>query len=176
MSSNSPLRRWAVLLRSLTIVAIVILCVVQSIGIFLADLPVALREAAGLAPEVTLLPGHRVRVALLGALPTLALLYVLGQMVGLFQRYAGGETLTDDCARHILHIGGGLLVAVALEMVCHPLQIMAASFANPPGERVLAITVEGGDLGQVLAGGLMIVIGWTVREAARVAEENRSFV
>ena len=176
MSAEKPMRRWALVLRSLAIVAIVVLCVAQGLAIFVTEVPQALRDAAGIAPEVTLLPGHRMGVALLGALPMLALLYVLVQMVQLFQRYAEGETLTEACARHILHIGAGLLAAVALEMVCHPLQIMLASFANPPGARVLAITVEGGDLGQVLAGGLMIVIGWTMQDAARLAEENRGFV
>ena len=53
---------------------------------------------------------------------------------------------------------------------------MLASLANPPGERVLTISLEGADLGQVLAGGLMVVIGWAMREAAVVAEENRGFI
>ena len=70
----------------------------------------------------------------------------------------------------------GLLAALALDIVSRPLQVALASLANPPGDRVLAVSLAGADLGQVLAGGLMIVIGLTLRDAARIAEENRGFV
>ncbi|WP_213546514.1 DUF2975 domain-containing protein [Vannielia litorea] len=153
-----------------------ILAVALVAGIAFSDLPEEMRRAAGIAPERALAPLHRAGVAALGALPALAMLYLLREMARLFGRYAAGETLTEACARHILRIGAGLLVAVALELVTRPLQIMLASLANPPGERVLTISLEGADLGQVLAGGLMVVIGWAMREAAVVAEENRGFI
>jgi len=176
MHPNASVRRWATVLRVLAILAIVLLCVAVVAGVALADLPGTLRSAAGLGAEADLSPLHRAAVAALGAIPALAMIYVLREMARLFGRYAAGETLTQPCAGHILRIGAGLLAAVALEVISRPLQILAASLANPPGDRVLAISLEGADMGQVLAGGLMVVIGWTMREAAKVAEENRGFV
>ncbi|MCA0203774.1 DUF2975 domain-containing protein [Pararhodobacter sp.] len=176
MTDTAPVRRWAATLRVLTWVAMAILATALLAGIAFLDLPEALRRAAGIAPDHRLDPLHRAGVAALGALPSLAMLYGLHQMALLLGRYAGGETLTQACARHIQRIGAALLVAVALELVSRPLQIMLASLANPPGERVLALSLEGADLGQVLAGGLMVMIGWAMHEAAEMAEENRGFI
>ncbi|QDC08286.1 hypothetical protein FHY55_03080 [Oceanicola sp. D3] len=176
MSNTLSVSRWAAVLRVLTFIAMGILIAALVFAIVWAALPAELRRAAGIEPGVELSPLHRASVAALGALPSLALLYVLREMARLFGRYAQGETLTHHCAAHILRIGTGLLVAVALELLARPLQTTLASLANPPGERVLAISLEGADLGQVLAGGLMVVIGWAMREAAVVAEENRGFI
>ena len=176
MTPNPSVRRWASVLRVLSILAMVVLSLAIAAGIALIDLSAELRAAAGIEDGRALAPMHRAAVGAIGVIPGLAMLYVLREMARLFGRYAAGETLTQPCAGHILRIGAGLLAAVALEVISRPLQILAASLANPPGERVLAVSLEGADLGQVLAGGLMVVIGWTMREAARVAEENRGFV
>ncbi|SIO15331.1 DUF2975 domain-containing protein [Vannielia litorea] len=176
MANTPSVRRWAAALRILTILAMVVLVAALVFGIALAGLPDELRRAAALAPDTALAPLHRAAVAASGAIPSLALLYVLSQMARLFGRYAGGETLSHHCAGHIRRIGAGLLVAVALDLVARPLQVLLASLANPPGERVLSLSLGTADLGQVLAGGLMVVIGWAMGEAALVAEENRGFV
>ena len=175
MSVETPVRRWAVVLHVLTIVAIVVLCVALAYGILFAVLPDTLRAAAGLG-KAPLSTGHHAAVAVAGALPSFAILYVLARMRALFALYARGEMLTVACADQILRTGAGLLAALALDIVSRPLQVALASLANPPGDRVLAVSLAGADLGQVLAGGLMIVIGLTLRDAARIAEENRGFV
>ncbi|MDO6729672.1 DUF2975 domain-containing protein [Marinovum sp. 2_MG-2023] len=176
MRDHNRLRRWAGGLHVLAILAMVLLAVVVALGLFLVELSDELRLAAGLDPALVLDGSRGFWVRLAGIIPLAALFYVLFQMAALFRRYAAGEFLTDRCADHILRIGVGLLVAVVLDMLCRPLQILLASLANPPGQRVLALSLEGADLGQVLAGGLMIVIGWTMHDAARAAEENRGFV
>ncbi|MCR8724258.1 DUF2975 domain-containing protein [Frigidibacter sp. ROC022] len=176
MEELRHLRRWAAVLRVLTIVAMVILVLALVYGILFAVLPDGLRRAARLVPETSLSGPHRAAVALVGAVPGFAMLYVLGRMADLFGLYAGGEALSPACARNIQRIGVGLLAAVALELVARPAQIALVSLANPPGQRVLSISFEGADLGQILAAGLLITIGWTQREAARIARENEGFV
>ncbi|MDF0601098.1 DUF2975 domain-containing protein [Psychromarinibacter sp. C21-152] len=176
MEDLKKLRRWAVPLQVGAILAMVALSLAVGLGIAFADLPDDLRRAAGLGDGVQLDTSRRVAVGALGALPALAMIYVLGQMAALFALYAAGEALSVRCARRLLNIGAGLFAGVVLELVARPAQILLASLANPPGQQVLSLGVEGADLGQILAAGLLVTVGWTMREAARIAEENRGFV
>ena len=43
-------------------------------------------------------------------------------------------------------------------------------------EQQLAIGIDGGTLGFLMVSGLLTVIGWAMREAARVKAENEGFV
>lgn len=131
-------------------------------------------------PGVTLpepLPDDLVlTTGLAGALPLFGALYVLWQMRRLFQLYRRGETLGAPAAVAILRIGAGLLATLILGIISHSLQILVLTLRNPPGERALSIAFSSQDFGLALAGGLMLVIGWVMREAVAAAEENRSFV
>jgi hypothetical protein len=114
-------------------------------------------------------------VAALGLLSTLPMVVACLAMRRLFGRYRQGEILTDACAAEILRIGAALL-AVALATVLIPaLQLLTLSWFSPAG-RILAIGLDGGTLGFVLAGGLLTVIGWVMGEASRLREENEGFV
>ena len=50
------------------------------------------------------------------------------------------------------------------------LQILALTHDNADGRKILAIGIEGSSLGLLLAGGLLITIGWVMGEAAREIE------
>ena len=120
--------------------------------------------------------GHAQVAAAIGALPTLAALYVLWQMRRLFRCYRVGQTLSGDAARAILRIGVGILAVLILGVLAHSLQGLALTLGNPPGQRSLSVAVSSADLALALTGGLILVIGWVMREAVDVAEENRGFV
>ncbi len=121
-------------------------------------------------------PATIVLAGLMGFLPMAAMIYALVQMRGLFGRYRQGEILTAICALHIKGIGQGLVAGAALGVIANSLQIVILTWANPPGQRVLAIGIETDTIGFLLSGALMILIGRVMAEAARVADENRSFV
>lgn len=176
MPASPIVRRWATVLNVLALVAFGILILALGLGALFADLPSDLRAAAGIPEDTDLSPLRRIAVAAISALPTLAMLYVLWQMHGLFTRYAKGETLSAACAGHIGRIGVGLLASAVLEVITRPAAIAVASLVNPPGSRVLAISLTSPDLALVLAGGLMLCIGWVMRDAARIAEDNAGFV
>jgi len=48
--------------------------------------------------------------------------------------------------------------------------------ANPVGQRQLSVGVSHTEIWFVLTGGLLMVVGWALVEAARQADENRAFV
>ncbi len=176
MSAATPIRRWAPMFNVLSIIAIVAIVLSVIGSALLGYLPREIRIAAGIAPEAALPGAARTALVLVGALPAMAAIYVLGQMGSLFRMYAAGETLTPAAARAIRRIGMGLLAMAALGFVTRPLQILLASLGNPPGERVLAIGFDTYDLGLILAGGLLLTIGWAMGDAVRAARENAEFI
>ncbi|MEJ6404109.1 hypothetical protein [Yoonia sp. 2307UL14-13] len=126
------------------------------------------------SPDVT-----RTQLAIsliLGLISLAILMFTLDAMRKLFVAYHDGEVLTDHCARLIQRIGQGFLTLAATSFVIRPIQTVLLTFANPPGQRILAIGVNNEMIFFALSGGLIIVIGWAMGEAADAAAENRSFV
>lgn len=101
---------------------------------------------------------------------------VLWNMRALLLLYAMGDVLGAETALRIRSIGHCLLALAIWGVLAHTLNIAALTWGNPSGERALSIAVGNNDLFLFLAAGLMTVIGWAMSEAARVADENRSFV
>ncbi|HHL20403.1 MAG TPA: DUF2975 domain-containing protein [Aliiroseovarius sp.] len=110
------------------------------------------------------------------AVPQLMALFVLWQLERLFGLYRRGDTLTTAPALRIRRIGLGVVAAALLSLLLRPVAGAILTLGNPAGERQLVVTLSSADIGLVLAGGLMVVIGWVMGEAARIAEENRGFV
>jgi uncharacterized membrane protein len=52
----------------------------------------------------------------------------------------------------------------------------ALSVGNPPNERAITIAFSINDYFALLVGGVLLAIATVMREAARLAEENASFV
>lgn len=102
--------------------------------------------------------------------------YILWNMRTLFGFYKSGETLSARCADQILRIGQGLLAVGIIGFLSNTVIVLLLTMANEVGTRTLAFTFTDGDIGFFLAGGLIVVIGWVMREAVQVAEENRGFV
>ncbi|WJY22589.1 DUF2975 domain-containing protein [Fontisubflavum oceani] len=102
--------------------------------------------------------------------------YILWQMRTLFGFYKSGETLSARCADRILRIGQGLVTVGVVGFLSNTAIVLLLTMANQAGSRTLSLTFTDGDIGFFLAGGLIVVIGWVMREAVQVAEENRGFV
>lgn len=126
------------------------------------------------APDATM--PQLVTVVALNLLSPLILLLALNQMRQLFGHYAKGEVLSHRCARRIQRIGQGLLALAILPLAVQPIQSVLLTLANPPGQRSVSVGINSEMLFFALAGGLIIVIGWAMREASDVAAENRTFV
>ncbi|QBY01939.1 DUF2975 domain-containing protein [Rhodophyticola sp. CCM32] len=117
--------------------------------------------------------GTILAIQLVGILLTV---YVLWQMRGLFACYKKGETLSAQCADRILRIGQGLVAVGIVGILSNTVTVLLLTMGNPPGERTLSISFTDGHVGFFMAGGLIVVIGWVMREAAQIAEENRGFI
>jgi hypothetical protein len=121
-------------------------------------------------------PSTALIVTLIGALSLPSLLVALDQARQLFARYRSGEILSQACASHIHRVGQMLVTLAFLGVILPTLQVLLLSWGNPPGQKILQIGFADENLGFLLAGGMLTVIGWVMREAARVKAENEAFV
>jgi Protein of unknown function (DUF2975) len=121
-------------------------------------------------------PFQATLVAAIGVLATYPLVATFLGMRRLFGRYRRGEILSDACAGDVLRIGQALFAVAAMTVLVPTLQTLILTWGNAPGGRILSIGLDGSTLGFLLSGGLLIVIGWVMREAAVVAEDAKGFV
>ena len=172
MQTNPRLAHWANVLRGLTIATMVVLPVFIIFGLF-ATLTggAALPALQGEAPQM-----NRLFAALIGLLSPAILLWTLNEMRQLFTAFMHGDVLTDASAALIRRIGQGFLALAVAPILIGPAQSLLLSLANPPGQRSIALSIESDMVFFALSGGLIIVIGWAMREASAVAAENRAFV
>ena len=178
MTNLVRLRRLAAVLGTATWAAMGV--VVLAAAWVLWQTPPAPANAAALFPDHSVAQGVTawqlwLALALSGGL-LLVLLWTLDQMRRLFGVFARGEVLSLAAATRILSIGRGLVALAGLTILVGAAQSALLSMAAPPGQRLLAIGISQSEVGFLLAGGLMTLIGWAMAEAAAVAEENRGFV
>lgn len=110
-------------------------------------------------------------VALISVLPMVA---ALRAMARLFDRYRAGEVLSAANAETTLQIGRALVLVAVFTVLVPTVQTLILSWQGP--QKALSIGLDGGTLGFLMAAGLLTVIGWAMREAARVKAENEGFV
>ena len=118
----------------------------------------------------------RLGALLVGLLPLVIFVWTLEQMRGLFQTYAHGAVLTAEAAQRIVDIGKGFLALALAPLVVKPVTSVLSSLGNPRGERELVLTVDSNTFFFALISGLLIVIGFAMRQAAEMAEDHRAIV
>jgi hypothetical protein len=178
MSKKHDVSKLAGILRGVTIAAMIVLPITIAGGLLTTPMiPEALSGAINdivVSPDAT--RAQLITAVVLNLLSPLILLLTLNEMRKLFGAYAKGEILTDRCARLIQRIGQGFLALAIVPFLLRPVQSALLTLANPPGERSIAIGLDSEMIFFALSGGLIIVIGWAMREASEAASENRSFV
>lgn len=122
-------------------------------------------------PVVTRLGGF-----LVSMIPAGVLIYGLARLRQMFRLYGRGSIFTADAARCLRQFS----VTVMLQAILSPLATAAHSVIvtrhNPPGEKMLTLSLGNQEFTALLLGGLLLVIAWVMGEGAKLAAENRQFV
>jgi hypothetical protein len=133
-----------------------------------------LSRAPSVPPGTVVTPAQAGLVAAVALVAVLPMVAALRGMVRLFSRYREAKVLSPENAETILRIGRAMLLVALFTVLVPMLQTLILSWNAP--QKTLAIGLDGGTLGFLMAAGLLTVIGWAMREAAAVKAENEGFV
>lgn len=110
------------------------------------------------------------------AIGLVVMVYTLWHMARLFGLYAGNQPLGLPAADTIRRAGQGLLVMAILGTLGYTTEGLILSLDQPPGGRVLIVQFGTKEIGFLLAGGLMLMVGIVTSQALAIAQENEGFV
>ena len=113
---------------------------------------------------------------LVSALPLAILVVSLIEAQTLFGRFAQGDVFSTGNAGRLRRVALCIVALAVARPLVRALLGVVLTVGNPPGQRLLAITVSSDDLFIGLAGVLLLAVAWVMVEGARLADENASFV
>ena len=118
------------------------------------------------------------RIGLLGlALGFFGFLIALAwNMRALFRQFEALRFFEQETLNHIFLIGSCLIAFAVFDFVEDPIASVVSTLDLPPDQRIFEVSTDGAELFVLIFGGLILVFGWIMREAALIDEENRHFV
>jgi Protein of unknown function (DUF2975) len=134
--------------------------------------------------QATSLPADAVRpVALTPLLATVATLLPVGlglaalwQLWQLFGAFAAGRALTHEAQQHLRRFALVLLAITVCEPIYRATTSLLFSLGNPPGQRMLVVSLSSDDYLQGMLALVLLAIAIVMGDAVRAADENRAFV
>lgn len=103
-------------------------------------------------------------------------MYTLWHMTRLFACYRNDAALTPGAAHALRHTGIGFLAQAAAGLMATPVEGLLLTLGAPQGQRMLTLALSSADLGFVLAGGMMLIVGLVMSQAVALKAENEGFV
>jgi Ca2+/Na+ antiporter len=129
---------------------------------------------AGVALPITPL-GQSV-AGLVLAIPVGVMIYGLLAARRMFREFACGEIFSERTARFLQIFAATVLAQAPLGPLTSAGFSAALSLGNPPGQRAIAIAFSVNDYFALIVGGVLFAAATVMREAARLADENKGFV
>jgi hypothetical protein len=118
----------------------------------------------------------RMAVAAVIAVPLGVMLWGLFAVRGMFREFASGRVFSVRAARYLQVFAATILLQAPLGPLVSAALSVAVSMTNESGERMHAIAFSLLDYYALIIGGVLYAAASVMREAARLAEENASFV
>jgi hypothetical protein len=161
-----------------TTVGIVLIVVLTTAAFFIPEwtrnLLLAKLGQPGASLPIT--PLTRALAAAVVAVPVGVMLYGLFAVRALFREFAEGRVFTVQAARHLQTFGASVLAQALLGPLTATALSLAMSLGNPPGQRAITVALSINDYFALVVGGALFAVATMMREAARLADENASFV
>ncbi len=104
------------------------------------------------------------------------LMFALNSLIQLFKNYQRGDIFTLKNAKLYQKLGYSVFYWVLGGIVYQAIMTVVLSFNNPPGQRILAISISGVDILSLLIGFFVVMISWIMQEAYRIADENNNTI
>lgn len=129
---------------------------------------------AGITLPIT--PLGQAVAGLVLAIPVGVMIYGLFAARRMFGEFACGEIFSERAARHLQTFAATVLAQAPLGPLTAAGFSAALSLGNPPGLRAVTIAFSVNDYFALIVGGVLFAAATVMREAARLAEENKGFV
>ncbi len=136
----------------------------------------AAQNLLGATATISAGPVLRLFAALIAALPLALVLYGLWQIRELFRLFGDRHYFSVDGSKRLLRFGAALLLAAPAGIVTRSIVSVLLTMNNPEGSRHLVVQMGSNDYFLVVVGGLLLVVGWVMREAARMQHELQQIV
>lgn len=166
------------LVRGLTLLGAGTLCLVPTWFWLSPDWVRAAGPAvAGIGDHPFVIDERALMVGALASLPGVLLgLLALWHLWRLFGEYGNGRVFGRPAQQHMKAFGSCMLASALLAPLQRAAIGVALTLGNPPGERMLALSVSWNDYVAILCGAVLLAIGVVMSQAVQLAEENDGFV
>lgn len=176
LAQPERIRRIAAIMSTTTVVIAVL---IVAAGIYVAvDLSALASAMMTLGVEVSGTTGTVVRTVVVAlGLPALGLiLWSLWNAFWLFRAYQAGDVVSVEIGRRIRAMGIALLAFPLVTTFTGVLSSIAFSWGAANGEGRIVLNISSQSVIMAISGAMLILVGWSMVEAARIADENRQFV
>lgn len=131
--------------------------------------------------DIPVQPAHLTWVnLLLGFLVSLVgaaiVLYGVSRLRRLFALYGEGRVFTHESARCIRGFALAIMLYAAVSPLIGGVLSVVLTMGNPPGERVLTISMSSNELALLFLGACLLVISWVMVESSRLADDSAQIV
>lgn len=99
--------------------------------------------------------------------------FVLYFLIKLFSLYENGKIFTIENVCYIQYAGYTLLIGELLNPIHQALLTGVLTAHNPPGHRMMTVSISGFDIGLILVALLTILISWVMAEGCKLQEEQK---
>ena len=105
-------------------------------------------------------------------IPTGIILYCLTQLIKLFKNYEDGNIFVFNNVICYQKLGYALFSWVIGGIIYEALISLALTFQNAPKLRLIATGISSIDLVALIAGGIILLISWVMKEAYKTSKEQ----
>lgn len=119
---------------------------------------------------------QRALLAFLAAVSFFLLTNALWTLRTLCARFQRAEFFSPRTLKSVALAGIWLISYAVYDIASDPVAALVATMDYPQAQRIVDVTVDGGEISSMILGALMLLLGWILREAALLAEENRQII
>jgi len=131
----------------------------------------------GIEPgSVTITPAMQFYGALVSLVPVAIGVFGMVQVWFLFGEYAQGRIFTGIASKRLRRLAWSLIGAAATQIIARTLHGLVLTMDNPPGKKLLILSISSNDYSFLIFGVLLLGIAWVMVEATRLAQENAEFI
>ena len=114
----------------------------------------------------------RVLALLASLIPTCVILYIVSQLIKLFNFYENLEVFSINTVLVYKRLGIAIILWSLAEFIYTPIISLILSFGNSAGHRLIAVNISGLNIYTIILGGIVIIIASVMRRAQEISEEN----